>query len=88
MRLFYVNDELIRAENRYFNALGQEICTINAFETILEYMAFPNHSMSIILNLAIQCKDSDGEGWAPNENDAFPKSMLVDWVKFYVSKCK
>ena len=85
---WYVNDELIRAENRYFNVLGQEICTINAFETLHEYMAFPNHSMSIILNLAIQCKeckDSNGEGFGPNENDVFPKSMLVDWVKFYVS---
>jgi beta-glucanase (GH16 family) len=74
-----VNDILFRTERRYFNVLGQEICNISAFETILEYMAFPNHPMNIILNVAVK-----NDKYKPNETDLFPKSMLVDWVKFYV----
>lgn len=76
---WYVNDLLIRTERRYFNVLGQEICNINAFETILEYVAFPNHPMNILLNVAVQ-----NNSYKPNEIDIFPKSMFVDWVKFYV----
>jgi len=77
---WYVDDTLKRRLTRYYNIIGQNVdCDgVHANNPYILEKTFPEDSMTIIVNLAIQSGD-----YAPDSSTVFPAAMEIDYIRYY-----